>query len=52
MMRAIGLYPALALYSFDNKEELGADLLSREDWDDIKEETAALRPFKDLTLEL
>jgi hypothetical protein len=52
ILRAIDLYPALALFSFDHEDELREDLLTREDWDDIKEEAAALRPFKDLTIEL
>jgi hAT family C-terminal dimerisation region len=33
-------------------QDLSKDQLSREDWDDIKEEAAALRPFKVLTVEL
>ena len=52
MMRAIDLYPALQLFSFDHEDDLGDDKLQREDWDDIKEECAALRPFKELTIEL
>jgi len=52
MVRAIDLYPALQLFSFENEDDLGDDKLQREDWDDIKEECAALRPFKELTLEL
>jgi aspartyl/asparaginyl beta-hydroxylase (cupin superfamily) len=52
ILRVIVLYPALILFSFDYEDELGKDILIREDWDDIKKEAAALRPFKDLIIKL
>jgi hypothetical protein len=52
MTRAIDLYSTLQLFGFDHEDDLRNDRLTREDWDDIKEEVSVLQSFKDLTMEL
>lgn len=38
------------MFQIENEQELGADSLSREDWDELKELAAFLKPFKELTI--
>jgi len=38
------------MFQIENEQELGADSLSREDWDELKELAAFLKPFKELTV--
>jgi hypothetical protein len=38
------------MFQIENEQELGADCLSREDWDELKKLAAFLKPFKELTI--
>jgi hypothetical protein len=38
------------MFQIENEEELGADSLTREDWDELKELAVFLKPFKELTV--
>jgi hypothetical protein len=47
---SIRLNTALRTFQIENESELGADLLTREDWDELKKLATFLPPFKDLTI--
>jgi hypothetical protein len=48
--RAIYLYTPIYMFQIKNKEELGTDSPTREDWDELKRLVAFLKPFKELTV--
>jgi hypothetical protein len=45
LTRAIKLYSKIQVYSEDNRNELGEDFLTRDDWDTLRELQTALEPF-------
>jgi hypothetical protein len=50
--RGIQLYTAISMFSVDYEAGLGQDVLSKNDWDELKQIREVLQPFKDLTIYL
>lgn len=48
--RAIQLYAPIYIFQIENKDLLGTDIFTREDWNELKELATFLRPFKDLII--
>jgi hypothetical protein len=38
------------MFQIEKEEEIGADILTREDWEELREIAAFLQPFKELTI--